>query len=381
MSTAYINPKVLTWARERAGVLPEDLIQFHQKYADWEAGQTKPTFRQAQTLAHKFHIPFGFLYLSEPPAEKPPTVDLRTFNDSHHHEFSLELRDVVSDALRKQDWYRDFLLKDGAEPLAFVGKYSSATSADAVANDLIETLSLSLEDRAGISKSAFLTYLTEHAEEAGVLVLRNGKVGANTHRVLNVEEFRGFCLPDPVAPLVFVNTADFEAAQIFTLIHELVHLWVGAEGVSDWRLTDQTSHATGESFCNQVAVEVLVPKEPFLKKWNERKGSLQEKADTLCQEFKVSSVVIARRAWDSGLVNRAEFFSYYNDLRVIWKNARSKGSGGNFHNSFPIANSRTLTDAICHETYSGKLLIRDGARLLGVKPATLSKYAETKEVL
>lgn len=380
MSVAYINPKVLTWARERAGVLPEDLMHVNRKYVEWEAGHTKPTFRQAQILAHKLHIPFGFLYLSEPPVETPPTVDLRTFNDSYHRDFSLELRDMVSDALRKQDWYRDFLLEDGAEPLAFVGKYSIDTPVDTVANDLAETLSLSLKYRAGISKREFLACLTEHAEETGVLVLRNGKVGANTHRVLNVEEFRGFALPDPVAPLVFVNTADFEAAQIFTLIHELVHLWVGAEGVSDWSLTDHASHSTGESFCNQVAVEVLVPKEPFLKKWNEQIGSLQEKARALCQDFKVSSVVIARRAWDSGLVDRAEFFAYYNNLRVIWKNARRRGSGGNFHNSFPIANSRALTDAICHATYSGNLLIRDGARLLGVKPATLSRYAEKKGI-
>lgn len=381
MSVAHINSEVLTWARERAGFLPEDLMLVNQKYIDWEAGHTKPTFRQAKTLAHKLHIPFGFLYLSEPPVEKPLTVDLRTFNDSYHHDFSLELRDVVADALRKQDWYRDFLLEDGAEPLAFVGKYSTTTSASTVANDLVKKLFLSLEDREGISKSAFLAYLTEHAEEAGVLVLRNGKVGANTHRVLNVEEFRGFSLPDPIAPLVFVNTADFEAAQIFTLIHELVHLWVGAEGVSDWKLTDQASRSNGESFCNQVAVEVLVPKEPFLKKWNERRGSLQEKADALCQDFKVSSVVIARRAWDSGLVDRAEFFAYYNDLRITWKNARQRGSGGDFHNSFPVANSRTLTDAICHAAYSGNLLMRDGARLLGVSPATLSRYVDKKGVL
>jgi len=169
--------------------------------------------------------------------------------------------------------------------------------------------------------------------------------------------------------------------MVVTLIHELVHLWVGAEGVSDWRLTDQASHSKEESFCNQVAVEVLVPKEPFLKKWNEQTGSLQEKAKVLCQDFKVSSVVIARRAWDSGFVNRAEFFSYYNDLRVIWKKARRRNSGGDFHHSFPIANSRTLTDAICHATYSGNLLMRDGARLLGVSPATLSRYVDKKGVL
>jgi len=382
MSVAYINPEVLTWARERAGVLPEELMQVNRKYVDWEAGHALPTFRQAQELAKKLHVPFGFLYLSEPPVEKPPTVDLRTLNDSQHHEFSLELRDVVADARRKQDWYREYLLEGGTKPLGFVGKYSVAHSVDVVANDIEETLDLSLVDRAGFSKDTFLAYLTEHAEEVGILVLRNGKVGANTHRVLDVDEFRGFSLPDPIAPLVFVNTADFGAAQVFTLVHELAHLWMGAEGVSDQGISDYNSHSKIETFCNRVAVEVLVPKESFLQEWNKIRGTLEERTERLTRLFKVSSVVIARRALDEKLVNRTEFFAYYSDLREIWKNARRGGSGGgNFHNSLPVANSRTLTDAICHATYSGNLLMRDGARLLGIKPSTLSKYAETQGVL
>ena len=383
MSVAYINPEVLAWARERAGVPPEELMQkVNRKYVDWEAGNALPTFCQAQTLAKKLHIPFGFFYLSEPPKESPLTVDLRTLSDSNHHEFSLELRDVVADARRKQEWYREYLLEGGAEPLEFVGKFSVAHSIDEVATDIEETLGLSLNDRAGLSKNHFLAYLTEYAEEAGILVLRNGKVGANTHRVLSVDEFRGFCLPDSIAPLVFVNTADFEAAQIFTLVHELAHLWIGAEGVSDQGIADYNSHSEVEAFCNRVAVEVLVPKESFLQEWASVHGSLKEKANHLSHIFKVSSVVVARRALDARLVNQAEFFSYYNDLRLIWKNARrSRSGGGDFHNSFPAANSRAFTDAICHATYSGNLLMRDGARLLGIKPATLSKYAEKQGVL
>lgn len=381
MSVAYINPEVLAWARERAGVLPEELMKINRKYVDWEMGNTRPTFRQAQTLAKKLHVPFGFLYLSEPPKEKPPTVDLRTLNDSHHHEFSLELRDVVADARRKQDWYREYLQEGGADPLEFVGKYKDSDSAVEVANDLTKTLGLSLSDRAGFSKDNFLAYLTEHAEEAGILVLRNGKVGANTHRVLDVDEFRGFSLPDPIAPLVFVNTADFSAAQIFTLVHELAHLWLGAEGVSDQGIAEWNAHSKIEALCNQVAVEVLVPKESFLQEWNRTRGNIEERAERLTCLFKVSSIVIARRALDAELVNHTEFFAYYKALRAIWKNARqSSTGGGNFHNSLPVANSRALTDAICHATYSGNLLMRDGARLLGIKPSTLGKYAVAQGV-
>jgi len=259
MSVAYINPKVLAWARGRAGLMPDELQSFHRKYVEWEQGTAKPTFRQAQELANKLHVPFGFLYLSRPPEEKPLTIDLRTFRDEQHRDFSLDLRDVISDAKRKQEWYRDYLIEGGAEPLGFVGKYNVSSGVNTVAEDVSKTLQLSFSDRIGFTKHQFLGVLTDKVEQAGVLVLRNGKVGANTHRTLDVQEFRGFALPDDMAPLVFVNAADFEAAQIFTLMHELAHLWLGAEGVSDWSLNDRDDHRGTELFCNQVAVEVLVP--------------------------------------------------------------------------------------------------------------------------
>ena len=382
MSVAYINPKVLTWARERAGIPPEELMKVNRKYIDWEIGTALPTFRQAQEVAKKLYIPFGFLYLSKPPKELPLTVDLRTLSDSRNQEFSLELRDVISDAQRKQEWYKEYLLEEGATPLDFFGKFSITHSVDDVANDLKTVLRLTLKDRERLSKNQFLTYLTDQAEEVGILVLRNGKVGANTHRSLSVEEFRGFCLSDSIAPLVFVNTVDFKAAQIFTLMHELAHLWIGEEGVSDQGISEWNTHSKVETFCNKVAVEVLVPKTVFLQKWNQLQGNLEEKLDQLNRIFKVSSIVLARRALDLNLLEPSVFFSYYNDLKIIWRQTRKNSSGGgNFHNSLPVANSRTFTDAICHATYSGKLLMRDGARMLGIKPATLGKYAEVQGLL
>ena len=381
MSVAYINPEVLVWARGRAGILPDELQSFHRKYVEWEQGTAKPTFRQAQELAKKLHVPFGFLYLSRPPEEQPLTIDLRTFRDEHHHDFSLELRDVIADAQRKQEWYRDYLIEGGAESLSFVGKYKVSSGVNTVASDILETLQLSSAERDGFTKQQFLGVLTDKAEQAGVLVLRNGKVGANTHRVLDVQEFRGFALPDDMAPLVFVNTADFGAAQIFTLMHELTHLWLGAEGVSDWGLDDRTSHQGTERFCNQVAVEVLVPHREFEKEWIDCSGTFEEKAARLSTRFKVSSVVIARRAWDLDFVSQNEFFAFYNLLRSRWKQKRSASGSGNFHNAFPVANSKMLTDAVCHAAVSGEILIREGARLLGVKSATFGNFAQKQGVL
>src|SRR5690606_22584480 len=114
---AYINGSIISWALERAGKVAGDLAQaMHVKQevlADWVSGKEHPTFRQAQLLAQKLYIPFGYLFLSEPPEEQASIPDLRTVRSERSELLSLEFRDALNDALVKQNWYRELLLKEG----------------------------------------------------------------------------------------------------------------------------------------------------------------------------------------------------------------------------------------------------------------------------
>src|SRR5690606_8058998 len=128
----------------------------------------------------------------------------------------------------RQEWYRNYALENSVAAHEFVGSATTTTAPTLVADQIRDMLSFDLTKRGMFSDSEdALRQLIDRIEAIGVLVMVNGIVGANTHRALNPQEFRGFALADPLAPLIFVNGADTKAAQIFTVIHELAHIWLG----------------------------------------------------------------------------------------------------------------------------------------------------------
>lgn len=385
MEKAGINSNQVRWARERAGLQLSDLSKALQlaedKIAAWETGEEQPTFRQAQKLAERLRVPLPYLFLASPPEENSPIADLRTLRNEARATFSLDFKEVLNDSLQKQNWYREYLKNTGqASPLEFIGKYSVESDVKTVARDIQAVLGLDEELRKSArNKPDFLSKLVQQAEAAGILVLISGVVKNNNHRKLAVEEFRGFVLSDAVAPLVFINGNDTEAAKLFTFVHELAHLWVGASGVSNVEVKSAVENDFDqlERFCNQVAAEVLIPAEDFQSIW-QSDLSLEENLQQY-RHYKVSDLVLLIRARQLRKISSTEFQQAY-ATRISWYKNRKRSSGGNFKNTLPARNSKLLTSALIAATLEGQTLYRDAARMLNVKVETLKKVADHLEI-
>ena len=222
-----------------------------------------------------------------------------------------------------------------------------------------------------------LRALRDNIEAAGVLVVFNGVVGNNTHRKLDVEEFQGFALVDAYAPLIFINNADYKTAQIFTLTHELAHIFVGEAGLSKLDNLNPKDHAT-EDICNRIAAEFLVPSKDLHKQWN-LTGQSEDPYQSLAKHFKVSAIVAARRAADSGLISREEFFEYYEGNKAKnWGGSQPGGekSGGNFWRNQLWRLGFRFGSAVSRAVTEGRLSYTEAYSLTGLHGDAFSKMSE-----
>ncbi|HZD09009.1 MAG TPA: ImmA/IrrE family metallo-endopeptidase, partial [Candidatus Limnocylindrales bacterium] len=203
-------------------------------------------------------------------------------------------------------------------------------------------------------------------------VMCNGVVHNNNHRHLDPEEFRGFAMADDLAPLVFINGADTKAAQMFTLAHELAHIWLGQSAVSDSQPAIVPTQAV-ERWCNRVAAELLVPLELMKQEYDAGTG-LPDEINRLARRFKVSTLVVLRRIHDVGGLTRQEFWNAYN-AEVERLRAIPRGAGGNFYLTQAARVSKRFAAALVTSTLEGHTLFNDAFRMLG-----FSKQATFKEL-
>lgn len=386
MTQAFITPRVARWARERVGFSSSQLAAAlgsdpHEIEA-WERGETRPPFGKAQELAKTLKVPFGFLFLSEPPTERTPIPDLRTVVEGRTEKLSPDFLELLNDVLVKHEWYRAYLEDRGAEKLPFVGKFRVADGVERVSADLSGFLSIEESRRVSYSWDEFLRNLSRAAETQGILVMRSGIVRGNTRRKLSVNEFRGFVISDELAPLVFINGRDSKAAQIFTLVHELVHVWINKSGISnpDQREVPDEQKSVIERFCNSTTAEVLVPRNDFLKSllaaFNDQ--TIQK----LAAHYRVSTIVVLRRAYELGTITRHAFFDLLEREQQRLKEFEEKEEeeatpgGGNFYVTLPVRNSRRFTESVLGALQAERVSYREAASLLGVRTGTLPKLME-----
>ena len=367
MIRAPVNPGLLRWTRERAGVAQEDLTAKFKKLPEWEDGQLQPTLKQAEAFARAVHAPVGYLFLSEPPEEAIPIPDFRTFAGHAVTHPSPNLLDTIYVCQERQSWYRDFARVAGEPDIDFVGSASIRMSPETVAARMRKTLGFDLAARRECPTwTDALRLFIRQADDVGVLVMVSGIVASNSRRRLDPDEFRGFALCDPLAPLIFVNGGDTKAAQMFTLAHELAHIWLGASALSNLGVAPRPGFRNEEVWCNAVAAELLVPLDA-LQSDLRRNEALPDGLSRLARIFKVSTLVILRRLLDAGWLTRERFDAAWVQENERLRQLAQAGSGGDFYRTTVARVGRRFARALVVSTLEGQTLYRDAFRMLGVR--------------
>ncbi|MFN8864328.1 MAG: ImmA/IrrE family metallo-endopeptidase [Flavobacteriales bacterium] len=365
-----VNNHMLTWAIARAGYDVPVFAEKFPKVLDWLDGRKKPTVKQLEEFARKVYLPFGYLFLPQPPQEEAPIPFFRS-NGNKEEKIHINVYDTILLLQQRQDWLRDYLREQDFEHLPFVGKFRNSTDVQAIVADIRNTLGLP-ENWASEFKTwqEAQDHLVMHIEDKGIITIFNGIVENNTHRPIPVSDCRGFVLVDDYAPFMFVNNADFKAAQMFTIAHELAHVWTGHSAGFDFRKL-QPANDPIEVLCDKVAAEFLVPEQEFNAVWNQSPESL----DVVARYFKVSQLVIARRALDTGKLTRARFIEFYEKYAALEiAKKENQGSGGDFYATTRKRISVTFASHVNQAVKSGSLLYRDACKLTGLKGDTFETF-------
>ncbi len=366
MIRVAVNPHLLRWARERSGIPSDRLAKRFKKLPEWEDGETRPTLKQVEAFARAVHVPVGYLFLTEPPEETIPIPDFRTLAAHEVMRPSPNLLDTIYMCQERQSWYRDFARVSGRPRLDFVGNASLEASPATVAEEMRERLRFDpVASRECSTWTDALRLFIRQADEAGVLVMVSGVVMSNNRRPLDPVEFRGFALSDPMAPLVFINGRDTKAAQMFTLAHELAHIWLGASALSNLGVAPRSGFRREEVWCNAVAAEFLVPLDA-LQSGLRRNEELPEALSRLARAFKVSTLVILRRLLDAEWIERNRFDVAW-EREVARLTRLIQGGGGDFYNTTLARVSPRFARALVASTLEGHTLYRDAYRMLGVR--------------
>lgn len=379
MTRIPINPELLTWARERAGLDTLALSGRFPKLSEWEAGELQPTLRQLEDFARAVHVAVGLLLLPAPPDEPLPIPDFRTVGDRELKRPSPNLLDTIYLCQQRQDWFRDYARVHSLPALDFIGTARVQDSHLEVAEAMRQTLELNIAQRQQLPTwTDALRQLISKMEDAGVLVMASGVVGSNSHRKLDVEEFRGFALADDLAPLVFINGADSKAAQMFTLAHELAHLWLGESGISDPE-AGRLAESGIERWCNAVAAEFLMPL-AMLQQDYQAGTPIADEIQRLARSFKVSTLVALRRLYDAGFIDEPTLWqSYREELARIRALDRGGSGGGDFYRTLGARTGKRFARAVLSSTLEGQTLFQDAFRMLGMRK-TSTFYEAAREL-
>lgn len=298
---AFITPKVFKWARESAKMTEEVAANKAavsvEKFKSWEKGESQPTIRQAQTLAKAYRRPFALFFLPDIPSDFQPLQDFRKKGSK---ELSTSSVFIIREIQQKQSWISEVNEENNEEILPFIGRYSRRNDPSEIAKNILETLGI--EPRNYKSNNPILEWI-EKAESAGIFISRTSFI----HPKLKLDsgELQGFAIADKFAPFIFINSDDWNAPQLFTLVHELAHIWINETGISNEIepvLRDKEKYNPIELFCNEIAANALMPPE-YINEIDKSNFTDATKVFKVAKEFGVSSFALIVRALNLNLIS------------------------------------------------------------------------------
>jgi len=385
-----IKPKVMAWARETAGLsldqaaraLGLSIKSGAKRLASLEEGIEEPSRPLLLNMAKAYRRPLIAFYMAEPPPQGDRGTDFRTLpgGDRQHPEVDVLVRDITA----RQGLIRSMLEDDETPPVDFIGVVTTEMPPKVLAERIAKRIGFSLpEFRATKGVDEAFTHLRGRIEDAGVFVLLLGNLGSY-HTQIPVELFRGFALADRVAPLIVINDQDASTARSFTALHELVHLWLGATGISG----ADTRNGV-EQYCNEVAAEILLPAlEVQTRTWTDG-ANLFERAVQEIAAFadarRVSRTMVAYRLLRTGIVPYkvwADIDAYFTEQWVQYKqreaekNKAAEGGPGYYmvrrHRIGPA-----LLGLVRRSLDEGNITYTKASRVLGVNPRSVEPLLST----
>ena len=381
---AHINGELLRWAREKAGLSPEDAatrahvsdlrdIPAAARVIDWEEGRELPTPSQLKALAHVYHRPVLTFYLRKPPAESQNVADFRTLGDVPLRGLSAEMDALVRRLQARQEQVREILVEDEAEPLPFVGSFSLDANVPALVQDMRRLMKLTVADQMRLTDGdALFRMLRMRLEDLGVFVQVLGDLGSH-HTQIPAEQFRGLALVDNLAPFIVVNSNDARAAFPFTLLHEAAHIWIGVGGISNASPFDKRiAESLAEQLCNSVATEFLLPRDEFILSWEKKNtnGSIGGIVSALSREWKVSRAAVAHRLWKLRRISEDVWWALYHRYQEEWRRQRDKQreqkGGPDYYVTTKSRLGRSLIRTVLNAVDAGTVTYTQAARILNV---------------
>lgn len=383
-AVAGINPEILIWARETAGLDLDTAarkielnaargLSGAERLAAIEAGEVVPSAPLLRRMANKYHRPILTFYLPKVPAPPQLGQDFRTLPDQGD-ESNVLLATLLRDVKARQALVRETLEDDDdSVEVELVGSAKGIRDAADLGSALASAIAFDRATYRAHSKGdeAF-AYLRTLVEAKGVFVLLAGDCG-HWSTAIEVGIFRGFAIADDLAPFIVINDQDAKSAWAFTLLHELAHLLLGETGVSGG------APAAGiERLCNDAAAAVLVDRAEILTVQQLLRGDDGDikTIGAFADQARISQSMVAYQLFRVGVIDEARWAELRDIFRRLWVTQRDRERERNRSRdggvSWYVVRRHRLGSAILavarQGMADGSLTPTRAARMLGVKP-------------